>query len=151
VTGRGVKEPKNLLVKIGTTIGEVIEQCGGFNGKPGKILSGGPMTGIAQFSLDTPIVKTTSGIVVLTEEEAKVEKVLPCIKCGKCVEICPVHIEPLYISAYALKDNMEAAEKFNALACISCGSCSYVCPSKRPLTESIDHAKNEIKARRKKS
>jgi electron transport complex protein RnfC len=151
VTGKGVKEPKNLLVKIGTTIGELIEQCGGFNGKPGKILVGGPMTGIAQFSLDTPITKATSGILVLTEEEARADKVLPCIKCGKCVEVCPVYIQPLYISAYALKDNIEAAENYDAMACISCGSCSYVCPSKRPLTESIQYVRKEIKSRRKKS
>lgn len=151
VTGKGVKEPKNLLVKIGTPIGELIKQCGGFNGKPGKIIAGGPFTGIAQFSLDTPVVKATSGIIVFTEEEAKVEKVLPCIKCAKCVEVCPVYLQPLFISAYALKDNIEMAEKYDALACISCGSCSYVCPSKRPLTESIDYAKNEIKSKRKKS
>lgn len=149
VTGKGIKEPKNLLVKIGTTIGELIEQCGGFNGKPGKIIAGGPMTGMAQFSLDTPIVKTTGGILVLTEEETKVDKVQPCIKCGKCVEVCPVYLEPLYIAAYSLRDNYEAAEKYDALACISCGSCSYICPSKRPLTEAITHAKNEIKSKRK--
>lgn len=149
VTGNGIKEPKNLLVKVGITIGELIEQCGGFNGKPGKIIAGGPMTGNALFSLDTPIVKATSGIVVLTEEETKVDKVQPCIKCGKCVDVCPAYLEPLYIAAFALKDNFEAAEKYDALACISCGSCSYVCPSKRPLTEAITHAKNEIKSKRK--
>lgn len=151
VTGRGIKEPNNLLVKIGTTIGELIEQCGGFNGIPGKILAGGPMTGMAQFTLDAPVLKTTCGIVVFTNEEAKADKVLPCIKCGKCVEVCPTNLQPLFISAYSLKDNMEKAEKYDALACISCGCCSYICPSKRPLAESIVHAKSEIKARRKKS
>lgn len=149
VTGNGIKEPKNLLVKVGTTIGEIIEQCGGFNGKPGKIIAGGPMTGTALFSLDTPIVKATGGILVLTEEETRVDKVQSCIKCGKCVEVCPVYLEPLYIAAYALKDNYDAAERYDALACISCGSCSYICPSKRPLAEAISHAKYEIKARRK--
>lgn len=151
VTGNGVKEPKNLLVKIGTTIGDLIEQCGGFNGKPGKIIAGGPMTGMAQFSLDTPVIKTTCGILVLTEEESKAEKVLACIKCGACVNVCPTYLQPLFISAYALKDNFDMADKYDALACISCGSCTFVCPSKRPLTESIVHARNEIKAKRKKS
>ncbi len=150
VTGNGVKEPKNLLVKIGTTIGECIEQCGGFNGKPGKIISGGPMTGTSLFTLDTPVTKGTTGILVLTEDETKVEKVLPCIKCGKCVEVCPVFLQPLFISAYSLRDNMEMAKKYDAESCISCGSCSFICPSKRPLAESIVHAKNEIKIRRKK-
>ncbi len=151
VTGNGVKEPKNLLVKIGTTIGEVIDQCGGFNGKPARILAGGPMTGTAMFTLDTPVTKGTTGILVMNEEEIKVDKVDPCIKCGKCVEVCPVNLQPLYISAYALKDNFEIAQKYDAEACIACGTCSYICPSKRPLAESIQHAKNEIKANRKKS
>ena len=151
ITGNGIKEPKNLMVKVGTPIKDLIEQCGGFNGKPGKILAGGPMTGMAQFSLDAPVVKATSGIVVLTEEEAKAQKVLPCIKCGKCLEVCPIGLQPLFISAYALKDNIEAAQRYDASACIRCGSCSFVCPSKRPLTESIGYAIDQIKASRKKS
>lgn len=151
VTGNGVKEPKNLLVKIGTTIKDVIEQCGGFNGQVGKIIAGGPMTGFTQFTLDTPITKGTTGILVMTEEESLAKKVSPCIKCGKCVDVCPVNLEPLLISAYALKDRFDDAEKLNALSCIKCGSCSYICPAKRPLTESIGHAMREIKAKRKKS
>ncbi|MDR7870288.1 MAG: electron transport complex subunit RsxC [Tissierellaceae bacterium] len=151
VTGNGVKEPKNLLVKIGTSIGDLIEQCGGFNGNPGKIIAGGPMTGFTQFTLDTPITKGVTGIIVLTEAEAAPSKTTPCIKCGKCVEVCPAFLQPLTISAYSLKDRYENAEAYNALACIECGSCSYICPAKRPLTESIAHAKRQITARRKKS
>lgn len=151
VTGNGIKEPKNLLVKVGTTIREVIEQCGGFKGKPGKVIAGGPMTGIAQFSLDVPIVKSTCGILVLTEEESMPDKVSPCVKCGKCVEVCSVRLQPLYISGYALKNNFEMAEKYSALECIECGACSFICPSKRPLTESIVHAKRQINSKRKKS
>lgn len=150
VTGDGVKEPKNLMVKVGTTIGEILEQCGGFDGEPGKIIVGGPMTGYSQFTLDTPVMKSTTGIVVIKEESVKWDKVLPCIKCGKCLEVCPVYLEPLYISANALKDRFDIAEALNAEACISCGACSYICPSKRPLTESIAHAQREIKANRKK-
>ena len=151
VTGNGVKEPKNLIVKIGTSIAELIAQCGGFNGNPGKIIAGGPMTGCTQFTLDAPITKCITGIIVLTEEEAAYSKATPCIKCGKCVEVCPAFLQPLIISAYSLKDRYEDAEAYNALACIKCGSCSYICPAKRPLTESIAHAKKEITARRKKS
>ncbi|OLS03313.1 electron transport complex subunit RsxC [Tissierella creatinophila] len=151
VTGNGVKTPKNLMVKIGTTIGDVIEQCGGFNGTPAKIISGGPMTGITQFDLDAPIIKATCGILVLNEEEVNKEKVMPCIKCGKCVDICPVFLEPLFISANSLKDRFEEAEALNALSCIACGSCSFICPAKRPLTESIVHAKREINKKRRKS
>lgn len=150
VTGDGVKEQKNLMVKIGTTLGEILEQCGGFAGEPGKIIVGGPMTGYTQFTLDAPITKGTTGIIVLKEESVKKERVLPCIKCGKCIEVCPVYLEPLFISANALKDRFDVAEALNAEACISCGACSYICPSKKPLTESIAHAQNEIKANRKK-
>lgn len=149
VTGNGIVEPKNLLVKIGTRIGDVISQCGGFKGKPGKIVAGGPMTGYSQFTLDTPISKGTTGIIVFTEEETKPVKALPCIKCGKCIEVCPIYLEPLYISINALNDRFEAAESLDALACIECGSCSYICPAKRPLTESIVYAKREIKSSRK--
>lgn len=151
VTGDGVKEPKNLLVKIGTSIGDLIAQCGGFNGRPGKIIAGGPMTGYTQFTLDTPITKGVTGIIVLTEAEAAPVKTTPCIKCGKCVEVCPAFLLPLTISAYSLKDMYDQADSYNALACIECGSCSYTCPAKRPLTESIAHAKREITAQRKKS
>lgn len=151
VSGNGVKEPKNLIVKIGTSIGDLIEQCGGFNGNPGKIIAGGPMTGYTQFTTNTPITKGVTAIIVLTEEEAIPSKTTPCIKCGKCVDACPAFLQPLTISAYSLKDMYEEAEAFNALACIECGSCSYICPAKRPLTESIAHAKREITARRKKS
>lgn len=151
VTGNGIKEPKNLLVKIGTTLEDVLEQCGGFNGTPGKIIAGGPMTGFTQFTLDTPITKGTTGIIVMTAEESAPAEISPCIKCGKCVEVCPVNLEPFTISAYALKDRFEDTEKLSALSCIECGSCSYICPAKRPLTESIVHAKREITAKRKKS
>lgn len=150
VTGNGIKEPKNLLVKVGTPIRSLIEQCGGFVGKPGKIIAGGPMTGFAQYTLDTPITKTVSGIIVLTEEEAKPVEVLPCIRCGKCLEVCPAYLQPLFISAHALKNNIGKADEYDAMACIECGSCSYICPSKRPLAESIAHVKKEINATRKK-
>ncbi len=151
ITGSGVKTPKNLVVKIGTTIGDIIQECGGFNGTPAKIISGGPMTGTTLFNLEAPITKGTCGVLVLNEDEIKKDKVTPCIKCGKCIEVCPVFLEPIYISANALKGRFKEAEDLNALSCIACGSCSFICPSKRPLTESIVHAKKEINMRRKRS
>lgn len=151
ITGAGVNNPKNLLVKIGTSFREVIEQCGGLKGKVGKIIAGGPMMGITQFSLDVPVIKGTSGILVLSEEEARLPEPSSCIRCGKCVETCPINLMPINISANSLASRFEQAEALNALDCIECGSCSFVCPAKRPLVDSIRVAKREILARRKKA
>ena len=103
------------------------------------------MTGVAQFSLDTPISKNTSGIILLRDEDYKDEEESQCIKCGKCVEVCPVHLMPLYISRYQALGNLKMCDKYNAQSCIVCGSCSYVCPAKRFLAERISVAKREIK------
>ena len=151
ITGSAVKEPKNLVVKIGTPFKEVIEQCGGYKGKPGKIVMGGPMMGIAQHTDEVPVIKGTSGILVLNEKEAKLPEPQPCIRCGKCVDICPVNLQPLFISQFSLKRMHDEAEQYNALDCIECGSCSFICPSKRPLVHSIRVAKREIIAKRKKA
>ena len=151
VTGNGVNEPKNIIAKIGTPFGEIIEQCGGFNGTPGKVIMGGPMMGLSQFSTEVPVIKGSGGILILTEKEVLAEKVSPCIKCGKCLEVCPVNLQPLFISAYALKKDFEGSEKYGALDCVECGSCSFICPAKRPLVESIRFSKREILAKRKKS
>lgn len=150
VTG-AVNKPKNLLVRIGTPIEKLIEECGGFKDKPGKVIVGGPMMGIAQFSLKTPIVKGSNGILVKSLKEIDNEEVYPCIKCGKCIDVCPSRLEPLYLSSYSLKDNYGKCDELNALACVECGACSYICPAKRPLAESIKKAKREITAKRKKS
>jgi electron transport complex protein RnfC len=109
------------------------------------------MTGKAQFSLDTPIIKTTSAIIVLTPEEAAHEESQPCIKCGRCLGVCPVRLQPLLLSAYALKDMFEMTQEYDVEECIQCGACSFICPSRRPLTESIRHAQREIYLKRKKS
>lgn len=151
ITGGAIKEPKNLIVKIGTTFKDVIEQCGGYKEAPGKIIMGGPMMGLAQYTDEVPVIKGTSGILVLTEKEARIPEPQPCIRCGKCLEACPVNLQPLFISKFALKHMYEEAEKYHAVDCIECGSCSFVCPSKRPLVESIRVAKREIIAKRRKS
>lgn len=144
VTGEGIMTPKNLRVKIGTPFREIIEYCGGFKGTPGKVISGGPMMGIAQYSIDVPVIKGTSGILVLPEDRIALKNPKPCIKCARCVDACPMNLLPLFISAYSLKNDFDKCEEYHALDCIECGSCSYVCPSKRPLVESIRLAKREI-------
>lgn len=151
ITGEGVNNPKNLIVRIGTSFREIIEQCGGLKGTVGKIIAGGPMMGITQFSLDIPAIKGTSGILVLSEDEARLPAPSNCIRCGKCVETCPINLMPANISACSLANKHEQAEALNAMDCIECGSCSFVCPAKRPLVDSIRVSKREILARRKKA
>lgn len=150
VTGSAIAEPKNLLVRIGTPFGEVIEQCGGFKKAPGKVVMGGPMMGLAQSSINVPVVKGTSGILCLSKEEAKEYRERPCIKCARCVDVCPVNLLPTRLSYFAKEGMWDEAEEYNALDCIECGSCSFVCPSKIPLVQRIRLAKSQILAKRKK-
>ncbi len=151
ITGSAINTPKNLLVKIGTPFKDIINQCGGYKGTPGKIIMGGPMMGLAQFTDEVPVIKGTSGVLVLNEKEARIPEPNPCIRCGKCVDICPVNLQPLFISQLSLKGKFDETQKYHVLDCIECGSCSFICPSKRPLLQSIRVAKREVIAKRKKS
>jgi Na+-translocating ferredoxin:NAD+ oxidoreductase subunit C len=150
VTGPGVAEPANLLVKVGTMVSEVISQCGGLKENARKVILGGPMMGLAQTTMEMPVIKGTSGILVLTDAEVKIQEIKPCIRCGRCVEVCPVSILPLTIGSATEKGLLDKAEAYYAVDCIECGCCSYICPAKRPLTQWIRMSKGEILAKRKK-
>ena len=152
VTGSCITEPKNLVTRVGTLVSEIIEQCGGFKeGKTvGKIIIGGPMMGIAQYTINIPINKGASGILCLDKQESKTPKPQNCLRCGKCLDVCPAFLQPLYISANSLKGDFERAAEHRALDCIECGSCSFICPARRPLVESIRNAKRQIQAMRRK-
>ena len=149
VTGSCIESPKNLKVRIGTPVKSLVDQCGGYKETPGKLLLGGPMMGIAQDTDEIPVNKGTSGVIVFNENEAILPDPLNCIRCGKCIEVCPVYLMPLVINENALKDRMDEAEKYNAMDCIECGSCAYICPSKIPLLQGIRVAKNSIIAKRR--
>ena len=153
VTGSCITNPKNLVIKIGTLVSEVIEQCGGYrkDKKLGKLIIGGPMMGIAQYTDEISINKGSSGILCLSEEEVKAPKIQNCLRCGRCINVCPAFLQPIYISAYSLKNDFEGANEFRALDCIECGSCSFVCPSRRPLLQSIRNAKKQIITMNKKT
>lgn len=151
VTGDGVKKPQNLLARIGTPFADIIEQCGGLEENIGKIIQGGPMMGIAQYTTEVPVVKGTSGILILKEKDLGLRAELPCIKCSKCVDACPVGLIPTKLEAFARKDKLQEAEEYNAADCIECGACSYICPANRPLVERIRLIKADILAQRRKA
>lgn len=146
VTGEGINEPKNLLVTIGTKVSELIEECGGFKDGVGKVISGGPMMGFAISSLDVPVTKGTSGILVLPEAEVThSEDFGPCIRCGRCIDACPMGLIPSMLSIYSEKGFYEEAKEYNLFDCFECGSCTYVCPSKRPIVQFVRLAKSMTK------
>jgi electron transport complex protein RnfC len=140
VSGDGVGEPKNLQVRIGTSFAAVLGACGGVHlDGEAKVLMGGPMMGIAQYSLEVPVIKGTSGILVF--RRGRQEKETPCIKCGRCVEVCPMGLMPVRIADYAEKDNFATCVEYGVKDCIECGACAFVCDTKRPLVHWVKYAK----------
>jgi electron transport complex protein RnfC len=150
VTGSGISQPKNLLVKIGTQFKDILQQCGGFKGQPGKVIMGGPMMGLVQSVMEAPILKGTSGILVLEKSDVKIEERTACIRCARCVDACPINLLPTSITKFSEKGMWKEAEQYHALDCIECGCCAYVCPAHIPLTQFIRLAKNHIIASKKK-
>lgn len=149
VSGQAVENPKNLWVKIGTPLSDIIAFCGGEKSKPVKLIQGGPMTGTALYNLNAYTHKTTSGILLLSDKEAKKYQPTACLSCGKCADSCPMRLMPMNTEFYASAGDYESAIKLgNALSCIECGVCEYVCPAKRPLIQSI--RKTKAYARNKK-
>jgi Na+-translocating ferredoxin:NAD+ oxidoreductase subunit C len=149
VTGQNIVEPSNLLVKIGTPVWHLIEECGGFKDKPAKVLVGGPMTGFAQSDLSAPVVKGTNGVVILSSSASvKSNPDSPCVRCGRCVKFCPMLLYPNQISVCVEKGKIAEAEKWDALDCMQCGTCSYVCLAQRPTVNLIKKAKTEIMTKR---
>ncbi|HDQ16096.1 MAG TPA: electron transport complex subunit RsxC [Bacteroidetes bacterium] len=146
ITGKSVKEPGNYKVRIGTPVSMLVEAAGGLPEDTGKVINGGPMMGKALNSLDVPVTKGTSGILILSEDEAKRGKLMPCIRCAKCVSVCPQGIEPYLLMSIAEKNLWEEAEKEHNMDCIECGSCSYICPSDRPLLDYIRFGKQNVGA-----
>ena len=149
VSGKAVKTPKNVLVKNGTKIANIVNFCGGEIHRPTKVIQGGPMTGTALADYEGYTHKTTSGILLMTEDEAANSQPTPCISCGKCADVCPMKLMPVDTAFYAAAGDYESAAKYGgALACIECGACEYICPAKRPLIQSIRKTKAELRKKK---
>ena len=141
VDGSAVKEPKNVIVPIGTPVSDVFEFCGGFKAEPKKILYGGPMMGIALPSLEYPIMKNNNAILAFDKKEAEAPEPTACIRCGTCIESCPLRLMPTeFAEAYEARD-AERLGKLKVNLCMECGCCSYACPAKRPLVQTNRLAK----------
>jgi len=145
ITGDAITEPKNVMTRIGTSFKDLVDFCGGYSKTPEKIINGGPMMGYAQSSLDIPVVKGVAGITVLSKDALSYGEELPCIRCGRCVEACPIGLIPSMLSILGERHKFkEAKDEFGLLNCIECGSCAYICPSKRNIVQYIRHAKSQV-------
>jgi electron transport complex protein RnfC len=135
VTGGGIQNPKNLFVPIGTSYKELIDHCGGLKEDAARIVAGGPMTGFTLASVDTPVTKGTSGVTVLTQKDVEMSERTQCVRCGRCVDVCPMNLVPSKLGVAVEHLDWELARRYHLMACIECGCCAYACPASIPLVQ----------------
>lgn len=151
VTGDAITNPQNYNVRIGTNYSELIEASGGFKTEPEKVISGGPMMGQALFNFNIPVTKTSSALTCMTNDEVAGNAPSACIRCGRCVKVCPGNIVPQMIMDAAERSDLERFVKLNGMECCECGCCAYICPARRPLTQAFKEMRKEVAASRKKA
>ena len=149
VTGSPVSNPGNWLLRVGTPVRAALELAGGVTEDPGKLILGGPMMGVSLYSLDIPIMKSSSGLLLLASDEISQYTSSACIRCGRCVDTCPMSLMPGTLSAQIENERFDLAENWNVMDCIECGCCAYVCPAHRPLVQHMRRAKAEVMATRR--
>lgn len=141
VTGNGIVQPKNLWVPLGTSFGELIDYCGGLKPDAARLVAGGPMMGFAFTDLDTPVTKGTSGLTILTQDDLNTVDQTQCVRCGRCVDVCPMNLVPTRIALAARFGDLKLARRYNISACFECGCCAYICPAGLPLVQLIRSGK----------
>ena len=149
VSGGGITTPKNLFVPIGISVKELIDHCGGFTKEAARVVSGGPMMGFSFSDLSTPVTKGTSGITILTHEDVAKENETACVRCGRCVDACPMNLVPTKLAMASRYKDPALAVKYNINACFECGCCTYVCPANIKLVQLIRTGKQQVAAMKK--
>jgi electron transport complex protein RnfC len=151
VTGRGIARPKNILAPIGVSYGELIEHAGGLKADAARIIAGGPMMGFTLGDVDYPVTKGTSGITVLTHDDVKQAKETHCVRCGRCVDVCPMNLVPTRLALASRNKEWDIAKRYHAFSCVECGCCAYVCPASIPLVQLIRMGKAQMPREEKKA
>jgi len=145
VSGEAIAEPQNFIVRIGTSFHDLIEVAGGLNDKTERVISGGPMMGIAQSDLSVPVIKATNSVLCLMKDENGAAENPVCLRCGKCVSVCPMRLQPLYMYRFTNAAQVDQLQRLNVLDCIECGSCAFTCPGKLPLVETFRKGKKMVR------
>lgn len=145
ISGEAIAEPQNFVVRIGTPLHDLVEAAGGLNERTERVICGGPMMGIAQSDLGAPVVKATNSILCLLKDKNGAAENPVCLRCGKCVNVCPMRLQPLYMYRFVKAKRVDELERLNVTDCIECGSCSFTCPGKLPLVEKFREGKKMLK------
>ena len=150
ISGEAIAEPQNFIVRIGTPFHDLIEVAGGLNEKTERVISGGPMMGVAQHDLSVPVIKATNSILCLLKDQNGAAENPVCLRCGKCVGVCPMRLQPLYMYRFVNAQRVDELQRLNVLDCIECGSCAFTCPGKLPLVEQFRKGKQMVREAGKK-
>ncbi len=145
ISGEAISEPQNFIVRIGTPFHDIIKEAGGLNDKTERVISGGPMMGFAQSDLSVPVVKATNSILCLLKDRNGQAENPVCLRCGKCIGVCPMHLQPLYLYRFALAGKVDQLQRLNIMDCMECGSCAFTCPGKLPLVEKFRLGKKLVR------